>query len=135
MTHVSTICLCGSTRFLKEFEEANVELTKRGFAVITISMAMPRQPDGTHAENALKETLDLVHLLKIVRSDAILIVGDGYIGRSTAREIIWTGMLGKPIFWRAQLVSWDDAAIVMRHPVHADGHGGVSHARAILERL
>lgn len=132
MNAVNTICLCGSTKYLDDFHKANIELTQRGFSVITISMALPRQPDGTHEENALKYLLDLVHLNKILRSDAILVVGPGYIGTSTAREILWAQMIGKPIFWQKLMPSWDDAAIVLRHPVHADGQGGIDHARKVL---
>lgn len=132
MTTVNTICLCGSTRFVEDFQIANIELTKRGYSVITISMAMPRQPDGSHEENGLKEVLDLVHLNKILRADAVFIVGTGYIGRSTAREILWAQMQGKPIFWQTAMHGWDHLAIEMRHPIHIDGHGGVDRAHSVL---
>lgn len=94
------VCLCGSTRFLGEFGTANVELTKRGLSVITISMCLEKNAAGENArpeDNGLKELLDLVHLNKIMRSDIVLVVGDGYIGRSTAREILWAEMQGKNI--------------------------------------
>ena len=130
--HVNTVCLCGSTRFLDDYQEANIELTKRGFAVITISMAMPRQPDGTHEENDLKDMLDLVHMNKILRADAIFIVGRKYIGRSTAREIIWAHMHGKPVFWQELFMDWNEAAAIIRHPVHIDGQGGLDKAYSVL---
>jgi hypothetical protein len=46
---VNTICLCGSIRFLDDYREANVQLTLRGFAVITISMAMPKNTESPDA--------------------------------------------------------------------------------------
>lgn len=99
---MNTVCLCGSTRFLNEFQEANIELTKLGLTVITISMAMPKQPENDK-EDGLKHLLDLVHLNKILKSDAIVVVGDGYIGESTAREILWATMQGKKIFSTEQM--------------------------------
>jgi hypothetical protein len=138
MMIVNTICLCGSTRFLDDYHAANIELTRRGFSVITISQAMPRQPDGSHEENGLKRMLDLVHLNKILRADAIFIVGRDYIGQSTAGEIIWATMQGKPIFWQqmfyydTEVVNWEIAATTMRHPVHVDGQGGITQARKVL---
>jgi hypothetical protein len=93
----NTVTLCGSTRYLKHFEEANIQLTRRGLSVISISMALPKQPDGTESEQGLKFYLDLVHLNKILISDAIFVVGDGYIGQSTAREILWAEMQQKGI--------------------------------------
>ena len=108
-TH-NTVCLCGSTRFLAEFQEANIELSKRGLSVVTISMALPKNQQGTEDEAALKELLDLVHLNKILRADAVFVVGNGYIGRSTAREILWAEMHGKPVIVRDQRQSWDQEA-------------------------
>lgn len=92
---VNTICLCGSTRFLDDFNRANVELTKRGLSVITISMALVGEEQQKQAP--LKELLDLVHFNKILRADAVLVVGDGYIGYSTAREVLWSLMQGKAV--------------------------------------
>ena len=107
---MNTVCLCGSTRFLDQFQQANVELSKRGLSVITISMSLPKNEQGSEDEAALKELLDLVHLNKIMRSDAVFVVGDGYIGRSTAREILWAEMQGKPVVAQEAGGSWDNAA-------------------------
>ena len=83
--------MCGSTRYAAQFAEANVELTKRGLSVITVSMYLPRDmKTGDQKDQGLKDYLDLVHLNKILMADAIFVVGeDGYIGRSTAKEILW----------------------------------------------
>jgi hypothetical protein len=110
----NTVCLCGSTSFLKDFEKANVELTKRGLSVISISMALPQNEQGSEDEVGLKKFLDLVHLNKILRSDAIFIVGTGYFGESTAREILWAYMQDKPIICQTSCHSWDNAAEAIR---------------------
>lgn len=113
----TTVCLCGSTRFIDAFQRANIELSKRGLSVITISMALPKNEQGSEDEAALKELLDLVHLNKIMRADAVFVVGDGYIGRSTAREILWAEMQGRPVINERDCSTWDEAAHRVRHAV------------------
>jgi len=97
MNTVNTVCLCGSTRFKRDFDKANRALTLQGLSVITISFAAEKDETGLEKEPAAKELLDLVHLNKILRSDAVLVVGDGYVGFSTAREMLWADMHGKPL--------------------------------------
>jgi hypothetical protein len=116
---INTVCLCGSTRFLDEFQVANTEFTKCGLSVITISMAMPKNVQDSQAEVGLKELLDLVHLNKILRADAVFVVGDGYIGRSTAREIIWAQMHGKPVITRTRGHTWEQEAHCVRSGSHS----------------
>lgn len=99
----NTVCLCGSLRFLDDFHAANQELTKRGFSVITISLLKGQAP--THS----RDLTDLVHLNKILRSDAVFVVGPGYVGRATAREILWAEMQGKPVVAQAECSGWDEA--------------------------
>lgn len=113
---INTVCLCGSAKFIDAFHQADVELTKRGLSVITISMAMPKN-EQTADEAALKELLDLVHFNKILRADAVFIVGDGYIGRSTARQIMWAEMQSKPVIAKVDCESWDEAANRVRHRI------------------
>lgn len=110
----TTICLCGSTKFMAAFDKANQELTKRGLVVITISMCLPRNEQDNQADEALKELFDLVHLNKIIKSDAVFIVGTGYFGRSTAREILWAEMHSKPVVRQQECTSWDNAAHMLR---------------------
>lgn len=136
------VCLCGSTRFLAEFTTANQELTKRGISVLTISMALPKNAYGQEDTAGLKELLDLVHLNKIMRSDGIFVVGDGYIGRSTAREILWAHMQDKWITseWnirqyigsnREESAFWDCVAEFATE-LHGDQHEIVDEARKVL---
>jgi hypothetical protein len=115
---INTITLCGSTRFLSHFEAANIELTKQGFSVISISMALPKDELGIEFEEELKQYLDLVHFNKILRSDGIFIVGTGYIGKSTAREILWAHMQNKTIVAESTMSrynnKWKYAASTLR---------------------
>ena len=68
-------------------------------------------------ESGLKELLDLVHLNQILRADAVLVVGDGYIGHSTAREILWASMQGKPVHYCTSIRGWGAVAKAV-----AEGH-------------
>jgi len=92
------ICLCGSTKFKPQWEEANRSLTLDGHVVY--SVAMMTHADGLEVTEAQKDTLDLVHKMKILNSDAVVLVTDdaGYIGSSTKSELQWAEMHGLPIF-------------------------------------
>lgn len=111
---ISLVCLCGSTRFIEDFHAANVNLTQRGLSVITISMALPKNQQGEETEVALKKYLDLVHLHKIMRSDAVFVIGPGYFGESTAREILWAELLGRPVICQTDAPNWDERAILVK---------------------
>lgn len=97
------ITLCGSTKFRDQFEDWNRRLSKMGHIVYSVS-SYGHSGDTLSPDE--KETLDLVHLRKIVESDAIFLIGltydgeDGnlYIGDSTRREIAWARLLGKRVF-------------------------------------
>lgn len=66
---------------------------------MTISYAAEKDDAGNEKEPAIKEILDMVvHFKKILLSDGIVVVGNGYIGYSTAREIIWADMNEKEIW-------------------------------------
>lgn len=79
--------LCGSTRFVKEFNEINKQLTLEGVIVLSVGC-------HTHSDKELqitkeqKENLDALHFDKISMSDSIFVINkDGYVGESTSREI------------------------------------------------
>lgn len=112
------ITLCGSTRFKKEYQEANTRLSQAGHVVYTIAWAKEDESAATPGEKMdriTKENLDLVHLAKILNSDAIVIVGTvedpkthnqvPYIGESTRREIVWAQMNGKQVYEYSAMVS------------------------------
>lgn len=116
------ICLCGSTRFMDLFAEVNRKLTLAGhvvYSVAAVSTSAQDTEQGRPSDRYLnqatdsgltmddKETLDLVHMLKIQESDMIVVLGTHtfpdsqdenrtitapYIGPSTRREIKWAAM-------------------------------------------
>lgn len=94
------ITLCGSTRFREEYEKANRFLSLKGHIVYSVA-CFGHSGDSLNDEE--KQTLDLVHLRKIMESDAVVIVGykDGrpYVGESTLREIKWAHILDKPVLY------------------------------------
>lgn len=100
---MSKICLIGSTRFIDRFHELNAALSKQGhlvYSVATITTAHAGSENEPPED--VKETLDLVHLLKIQESEVVVVIGaqeDGtyYLGKSTRRELRWAFMLGKTV--------------------------------------
>lgn len=100
------VCLCGSTRFWRTFQEAGLQETMAGRIVLSIGAASGT--DDQHFGNlpraeydAIKEMLDQLHLRKIEMADEVMILNcDGYIGESTSRELAHARNLGKVIrFW------------------------------------
>jgi len=97
------VCLCGSTRFWREFQKAGLAETMAGRIVLSIGAA-----SGTDDEhfgnlprdeyNRVKAMLDELHVRKIDMADEILILNlGGYIGESTARELAYAQAHGKRI--------------------------------------
>jgi hypothetical protein len=99
------VCLCGSTRFWRAFQQAGLRETLAGRIVLSIGAASGT--DDEHFGNLsrdeydrIKAMLDELHLRKIDLADEILVLNvDGYVGESTAREIAYARLLGKPIRW------------------------------------
>lgn len=98
------VCLCGSTRFAHEFEEANLRETLAGKIVLTIGANMhdDKVLEGYSDEEKaeIKRQLDELHLDKIALADEVLILNKGgYIGESTKRELAYALSLGRAIRW------------------------------------
>lgn len=99
------ITLCGSTRFETAFKDWNHKLTLAGHTVYSLSLFAREASDVGKEGNVTiteteKVTLDLVHLDKILNSDAIVIIDvNAYTGSSTKREIQWARMQNKKVFW------------------------------------
>lgn len=93
------VVICGSTRFMADMVEANLQETADGNIVVAPGCNMkephPRWADPLEAER-LKGSLDQLHRAKIRLADEVLVVGD-YIGVSTRSEIRYARALGKPI--------------------------------------
>lgn len=122
----TTVCLCGSTRFMQAFYEANMRETLAGRIVLTVGMSSHGDFKPTEEQ---KIALDKLHFRKIDKSDEALILdvksivceacekparlgtpsSDGtmccgslwhyenYIGESTRNEISYAESLGKKV--------------------------------------
>jgi len=89
------VCLCGSTRFMEAFYEANMRLTLEGKIVLTVGMSSHGNYQPTEEQ---KQALDKLHFRKIELSDEILVLNvGGYIGQSTRNEIAHATKCGKII--------------------------------------
>lgn len=102
------VCLCGSTRFWKEFQRAGLRETLAGRIVLSIGAAAGTDDDHfgsiSRAEyDRVKLMLDELHKRKIDLADEILVLNvDGYIGESTRSEIEYAVQHGKPVRWLEQ---------------------------------
>jgi hypothetical protein len=102
MTKPRIVCLCGSTRFHKEFVEANFEETMAGRIVLSVGF-YPHAAKEVHGQEIgispdQKVMLDELHLRKIDLAHEILVLNvGGHIGESTSREIEYARKQGKPI--------------------------------------
>lgn len=88
------ITLCGSTKFKREFEAINRQLTLEGHIVYSVGVF--GHADKITLTKHQKTVLDKVHLNKIDNSDGIFVIDvDGYIGDSTEKEIDYAESNGK----------------------------------------
>ncbi len=91
------VCLCGSGRFKKEFEDAEFNETLAGNIVLTIG-CNTHDVARTEELKHHKPMLDELHLRKIDLADEVFIINrDGYIGKSTRNEIDYAESILKPI--------------------------------------
>jgi HNH endonuclease len=105
------VCLCGSTRFIQAFQEANLRETLVGNIVLSIGCDTKSDQDlGLGPVD--KAALDLLHLFKIDLADEILVLNvGGYIGLSTQREISYATRLNKSIRWLENGKFWNQVQI------------------------
>lgn len=97
------VCLCGSTRFWRSFQQAGLSETMAGRIVLSIGAASGT--DDEHFGNLprdeydrVKTMLDELHMRKIDLADEVLILNvGGYIGESTARELAYARERSKVI--------------------------------------
>jgi hypothetical protein len=103
------VCLCGSTRFWKTFQEINLRETCAGNIVLSIGAAT--RSDTEHlASGAItaedKQRFDELHKRKIDLADEILVLNvGGYVGDSTRSEIAYATLTGKPVRWLETLMA------------------------------
>lgn len=90
------ITLCGSTKFKKEFEEANKNLTMAGNIIISVGVF--GHSEGIQLTEQEKQMLDNIHFRKIDMADEIFVINvGGYIGSSTRNEIAYATATGKDV--------------------------------------
>lgn len=97
------VCLCGSTKFIDAFHEANLRETIAGKIVLSIGCDFRSDKDlAIMGELTLedKARLDELHLRKIDIAHEVLILNvGGYIGESTMREYRYAVEHNKHIRW------------------------------------
>lgn len=97
------VCLCGSTRFYQEFQEANFKETMAGNIVLSVGFYPHAQKEAHHSEDVgvtkqEKVDLDELHKRKIDLCDEIYIINkDKYIGDSTLSELAYARTLNKTV--------------------------------------
>jgi hypothetical protein len=100
------VVLCGSTEFMDEFNEANIEQTAMGRIVLTVGCNMKKPHplwDTVSKAEALKVKLDELHKDKIRMADYVLVVGTR-IEDSTQAQIEFALSLGKMVaFYHPEL--------------------------------
>jgi len=90
------VCLCGSTRFKKEYEKVTLEETLAGNIVLSVGCFV--HSDNISITEEQKQELDKLHLDKIKMADEIIVIApNGYTGESTNREIDFASQLLKPV--------------------------------------
>jgi hypothetical protein len=114
------VVLCGSTRFHDAFTKANYDETMKGSIVLSVAFVPKFRKDPRFTVGVLdpdlrsevlhgetvgcspeqKIALDELHKRKIDLADEVYVLNvGGYIGTSTAAEIAYSEMCGKPIRW------------------------------------
>ena len=100
------VCLCGSTRFWRHFQELGLRFTLEGKIVLSIGAA--RAPDDDDKSfggfiavgrfDSKKKELDELHKRKIDLADEVYVINvGGYIGDSTRSEVEYAVRHQKPI--------------------------------------
>ncbi|CAM3954475.1 hypothetical protein [Deinococcus marmoris] len=99
------VCLCGSVRFLKEFDAASLAETLAGRMVLSVGSHLRSDAEiftgltGEEKQAALERLAELHHR-KIDLADEILVVNvGGYVGETTQTEIEYARGQGKRIRW------------------------------------
>lgn len=93
------VCLCGSTRFMEAYHEANRRFSLAGCIVLSVEISTyDGSTDPQRANPEQKALLDNLHNRKIDIADFIYVLDvDGYIGESTRNEIAYARLTHKPV--------------------------------------
>lgn len=95
-----TITICGSVKYAKEAVIAENALVAAGWCAIGYTTPLTLLGQDEDIDDDMKKLYDEVHDKKIRMSVAVYVVNkDGYIGKSTRREIEYAKSLGKDIYY------------------------------------
>lgn len=103
MNKPKIICLCGSTRFYKQYADINLKETLDGNIVLSVGCFVKSDEElfsgySEEYKKDIKSKLDVLHLHKIDLADEIFVINTNkYIGESTRREIEYAESKGKKI--------------------------------------
>ncbi len=99
-TRPKIVCLCGSTRFVSAWRDAYRQESLAGRIVLSVGTLLHNGEGIIPQESEEKRKLDILHLRKIELADEILVLNEnGYIGESTANEILHAVKCNKKIRW------------------------------------
>lgn len=91
------VCLCGSTRFMEAYQEANLRETLAGKIVLSVG-CNTKDDRMLGLSPEVKLSLDDLHKRKIDLADEVLVLNvGGYIGESTRGEIEYANRWGKVV--------------------------------------
>lgn len=92
------ITLCGSMRFMEQFYEVQERLGLEGYIVLMPIMHKHHTWSKDYDPDYIGDLVIDLHNTKIDMSDEIFVINvNGYIGESTAREILYAKSKGKVI--------------------------------------
>lgn len=95
----TNICLIGSSRFEDEFRRLEVDLSLKGYIVLS-PLVYTQSGDNPKCGADVKIILDYVQKEKIRQSDIVLVIDvDGYVGKSTKDQINYAKLLNKPLLY------------------------------------
>ncbi len=95
----TNICLIGSSKFESEFRKLEVDLSIKGYIVLS-PLVYNQSGENPNCGKDNKKVLDLVQKEKIRQSDIVFVVDkDGYIGKSTKEQIEYARLLNKPLLY------------------------------------
>lgn len=112
------VCLCGSSRFYQQYQEAEYRETMAGRIYLSIGF-YPHAPKDFHGEGVgatsdEKIALDELHKRKIDLADEIFVLNvGGYIGDSTKSEVTYARAVGKPVRWLEPESAWDEDGLYL----------------------
>jgi hypothetical protein len=97
------VCLCGSTRYWKVFEDENMRLTLEGNIVLSVGVVMSKNNElfgsmPPEQVEQIRKQLDYLHKRKIDLADEVRFLNvNGYMGESTRNELAYSRAMGKTI--------------------------------------